>query len=128
MAATKQAWNFPALRPVLALVVLLACAATVLPAQNKKAAEQTRNVQGVVSAPDETPLEGAVVQLKNTKTLQIRSFITQKDGNYYFHGLSPDIDYELKAGYQGTFSGTKTLSSFDSRKDAVINLKMNPKN
>jgi len=63
--------------------------------------------------------------LKNTKTLQIRSFITKDHGAYYFHGLSTDIDYELKAEYQGASSPTKTLSSFDSRKQAVINLKLN---
>ena len=65
---------------------------------------------------------GAVVQLKNTKTFQIRSFITQEHGWYYSHGLSADVDYELKAEYQGTASPTKTLSSFDSRKQATINL------
>jgi hypothetical protein len=70
---------------------------------------------------------GAVVQLKNTKTLQVRSFITKDDGTYYFLGLSPDIDYELHAEYQGASSSTKTLSSFDSRKEAIINLKLNPK-
>ena len=42
------------------------------------------------------------MQLKNTKTFQIRSFITQEHGSYYFHGLSPDVDYELKAEFQGT--------------------------
>jgi hypothetical protein len=70
---------------------------------------------------------GAVVYLKNTKTLQIRSFFTQKDGSYYFHDLSPDIDYELKAEFSGASSGTHTLSSFDSRKLATINLKLNSK-
>ena len=46
-------------------------------------------------------MSGAVVQLKNMKTLQIRSFITQTDGTYRFFELSPDVDYELKADYQG---------------------------
>jgi len=73
------------------------------------------------------PVNGAVVQLKNTKTLQIRSFITQQDGSYYFNGLSTDVDYELKADYQGLSSSTKTLSSFDSRKEAILNLKLNKK-
>jgi hypothetical protein len=41
--------------------------------------------------------------------------------------LSPDVDYELKADYQGASSSTKTLSTFDSRKTATINLKLNPK-
>jgi len=78
-------------------------------------------------APDDSLVNGAVVYLKNTKSLQIRSFFTQKDGSYFFHDLSPDIDYELKAEYNGLSSGSHTLSSFDSRKLATINLKLNPK-
>jgi len=87
----------------------------------------TRSVQGSVTGADDSVVNGAVVQLKNVKTLQIRSFITKDDGTYYFHGLSPDVDYELRADYQGASSGTKTLSSFDSRKDATINLQLKKK-
>lgn len=87
----------------------------------------TRSLEGVVTSAEEAPLSGAVVQLKNTKTLQIRSFVTQDDGHYYFHGLNTDIDYEVKADYKGQSSATHTLSSFDSRKDAVLNLKMKKK-
>ena len=87
----------------------------------------TRSVQGVVTTPEDAAVNGAVVQLKNVKTLQIRSFITKDDGTYFFHGLSPDIDYELRADYQGASSGTKTLSAFDSRKTATMNLKLNKK-
>jgi hypothetical protein len=89
--------------------------------------QRTRSVQGSVTAQDDSLVSGAVVYLKNTKTLQIRSFFSQKDGSYYFHDLSPDIDYELKAEYNGASSGAHTLSSFDSRKQATINLKLNPK-
>lgn len=85
---------------------------------------QTRSVQGVVTADGDTPVEGAVVQLKDTKTLQIRSFITKQGGTYHFHGLSSDVDYELRAEHQGSSSGSKTLSSFDGRKAAVLNLKV----
>jgi hypothetical protein len=87
----------------------------------------TRSVQGSVTAPDDSLVSGAVVYLKNTKSLQIRSFFAQKDGSYYFHDLSPDIDYELKAEYNGLTSGAHTLSSFDTRKLATINLKLNAK-
>ncbi len=87
----------------------------------------TRSVQGFVTAPDDSLVNGAVVYLKNTKTLEIRTFFSQKDGSYYFHDLSPDIDYELKAEYSGESSGGHTLSSFDTRKLATINLKLNPK-
>ena len=112
---------------IFAFLALL-LAASVLPAQKKKDDQATtRNVQGFVTDADDAPVNGAVVQLKNTKTLEIRSFITQDKGSYYFHGLSPDIDYELRAEYNGMSSGTKTLSSFDSRRDAVLNLKLNKK-
>jgi len=95
----------------------------------KKGGDQTRSVQGVVTSPEDAVLGGAVVYLKNLKTLQIRSFITKPDGTYYFHGLNPDVDYELRAESkaQSLASPTKTLSSFDSRREAVINLKMNKK-
>jgi Carboxypeptidase regulatory-like domain len=112
---------------VLALA-LLVCASTGLAQKSRKGDDQNnRSVQGSVTSAEDTPLAGAVVQLKNTKTLQIRSFITKEDGTYYFNGLSPDVDYELRADYQGSTSPTKTLSSFDSRKAATINLKLNKK-
>jgi hypothetical protein len=110
----------------LALLALLLLCAPATFAQKKKA-DNTRSVQGTVSAADDSPVNGAVVQLKNTKTLQIRSFITKDDGTYHFYDLSPDIDYELKADYQGASSNAKTLSSFDSRKQTNLNLKLNPK-
>jgi len=99
-------------------------------AQGKKKGDSTndtRTVQGIVMSPEDMPVPGAVVQLKNTKTLQIRSFITQENGSYYFNGLSTDVDYELKADNKGLSSPVKTLSSFDSRKEAVLNLKLNKK-
>jgi hypothetical protein len=107
------------------LAVFLLCASSTF-AQKKKT-EATRSVQGTVTAADDSPVSGAVVQLKNTKTLQVRSFITQEDGMYHFYDLSLDIDYELKADYQGASSSAKTLSSFDSRTQTVLNLKLNPK-
>ncbi len=105
-------------------VLLLTGAAS---AAKKNEDANLRTVQGVVTAAQGDPVNGAVVQLKNTKTLQIRSFITKDNGSYYFHGLSTDVDYELRADSQDASSGTKTLSSFDSRKQAVMNLKLAPK-
>ena len=112
---------------VLVAVLLLVSAPAGFAQGKKKGDNQNRSVQGAVTSADDQAVVGAVVQLKNTKNLQIRSFITKEDGTFYFHGLSPDIDYELKADFRGASSGTKTLSSFDSRKDATINLKLNPK-
>lgn len=87
----------------------------------------TRAVGGVVRNEADEPVDGAVVQLKDTKTLRVRSYITQADGQYRFYGLSPNVDYEVRADFKDTASDTKTLSLFDSRKQAVINLKLDKK-
>jgi hypothetical protein len=112
-------------------VSVLVCglfAATTVYAQSRQGEDtNVRTVQGTVTNPEDGAVEGAVVQLKNTKTLQIRSFITKEHGAYYFHGLSPNVDYELKAEHQGLSSSSKTLSAFDSRRQAVINLKLEKK-
>lgn len=83
-----------------------------------------RSVEGVVTDGKDQAVNGAVVYIKNSKTLQIRSFITKDQGAYYFHSLSPDVDYELHAESNGATTPNKTLSSFDSRKKATINLKL----
>ena len=106
---------------------LLLLTPTVSAQKKKDDSANARTVQGSVTAADGAAVIGAVVQLKNLKTLQIRSFITKDDGTYYFNGLSPDIDYELKADFDGASSRTKTLSSFDDRKQAIINLELKKK-
>lgn len=88
---------------------------------------KSRSLAGVIRDEKDNPADGAIVQLKDTKSLQVRSFITKEDGTYHFHGLSADVDYQVKAERQGSASGIKTLSVFDSRKDAIINLKLEPK-
>lgn len=93
----------------------------------KKDDPNIRTLQGVVKGTEDNALDGAVVKIKNIKTLQIRSFITKADGQYSFGGLSTNADYEVWADYQGGSSETRTLSVFDSRKAAVINLKVEPK-
>jgi hypothetical protein len=115
---------------VLTLVtgVLLAAAVPAFAADKKDRQEKTtRSVQGVVIDSADAPIEGAVVQLKDTKSLQIRSYITKANGQYQFHGLNPDLDYELKADHQGSSSDTRILSAFDGRKQAMMNLKVQKK-
>jgi len=114
-------------RMMLVAVLAVACA-QLLPAQKKEKEDPTiRSLQGQVNDPDDKPVAGAVVQLKDTKTLQVRSFITQADGGYRFSGLRADTDYEIKADYNGMTSDNKRLSNFDSRKIAMVNLKLNKK-
>jgi hypothetical protein len=96
-----------------------------MPAQRRQGqANALRDVQGMVSDESGKPVVGAVVQLKNTKTLEIISFITKDQGEYYFHGLSPDIDFEISAQFGDKASSVRTLSTFDTRKQSVMNLKL----
>jgi hypothetical protein len=85
---------------------------------------QSRSLQGQVMDDREAPVPGAVVYLKNTKTLAVKTFIADKEANYRFNALSPSVDYEVYAEFNGKKSDTKTLSSFDTRKTAYINLKI----
>lgn len=70
------------------------------------------------------PVAGAVVYLKNTKTLAIKSFIADNGGNFRFPALSPNVDYEVYAESNGKRSEVKILSSLDSRQNPTVNLKL----
>jgi hypothetical protein len=84
----------------------------------------TRSVQGVVTDASGKPLAEAVVQLKDTKSLQIRSYRTGADGSYHFAGLSTNVEYELEAKSDGATTGKKTLTVFNTQKVATVNLKL----
>jgi len=107
---------------LIALGIVLALA-TIAPGQSKKAPAE-RSVTGIVTDATGAPVPGAVIQLKNMKTMQVRSFIARDKGDYYFHGLGTDVDYELKAQKDGHESPPHTLSSFDSHAEAIINLQL----
>lgn len=111
--------------PVRAASIAIVLFCTGLDALPKNEDTTTRTVEGVVANAQNQPVAKAVVQLKNTKTLQIRSFITDADGSYHFAGLGTDVEYKLKAEHEGATSSWKTLSVFNSKKTPVINLKLN---
>jgi hypothetical protein len=109
----------------LAILVSLSLTAVGLFAQkNNKGDVNTRSVEGHVTDSAGNAVAGAAVLLKDTKSLQIRSFITEKDGSYHFAGLNTNVDYDLRAEHNGSSSGSKTLSSFNGRKVATVNLKL----
>ena len=95
--------------------------------QKKKEDQNVRTLHGQVIDAGDNLLEKAVVYLKNTRTLEVRTFITPKDGVYRFNGLSPNVDYEVRAEFGGQSSPSRTLSSFDGRKDVALNLKIENK-
>ncbi|HUI75990.1 MAG TPA: carboxypeptidase-like regulatory domain-containing protein [Candidatus Acidoferrum sp.] len=107
-----------------ASAILLALAAATAKAQDDKHESQLRTVRGFVVDKSDSPVSGGIVYLKNLRTNQIRSYISENDGRYRFSGLDPNADYEVHAEKDGAKSTTKTVSSFDSRKDIVLTLKI----
>ena len=95
--------------------------------QDKKQETQLRTVHGLVTDKSEGAISGSVVFLKNTRTNTVRSSFTDDSGSYRFSGLDPNADYELHAEKDGAKSNTRTVSSFDSRKDITLNLKIEKK-
>jgi len=113
------------------LLVLL-CAASAAPfsvlifAQERGGYESgvSRLLQGQVFNRNDKPVSEAIVYLKNTRTLVVKTYIAGQDGGYRFPALSPNVDYQIFAEHAGKRSGVKTLSAFDSRREARINLKI----
>ena len=108
---------------ILALVLFVSMAS----AQDAKREAQLRTVHGIVTDKSEAPIPSSVVFLKNTRSNAVRSYIADDAGNYRFSGLDPNADYEIHAEKDGATSQTRTVSSFDSKKDIIINLKIEKK-
>jgi hypothetical protein len=117
---TRRKWFIS----LLAIVALIALGDQAFAQKKRKKGERTRTVKGLVTTEAEDPIRGAVVQLKNTRTLQVKSFFTTPAGSYYFHGLDPNVDYEMKAKFDEASSRTRTVSSFDDRIELIYNFKL----
>jgi len=109
---------------LLAAGVACACVFVVAEAQSGGSRSELRSLTGHVFSGETQPVPKAVVYLKNTKTLAVKTYITEQDGSYRFPALAPNVDYEVYAEFQGAHSDTKTLSAFDSRKQANITLRI----
>jgi hypothetical protein len=116
-------------------VLLIACLAAAqvnipitgggLSAPTKKTRPTSKMLTGTVTDKAEQPIVGAVVYLKNSKTLSVKSFFTQQDGTYRFPQLALNTDYEVWAEKDGKKSDSKSISQFDDRYNPTINLRIN---
>jgi hypothetical protein len=109
------------LLPLASLLSLTILALAVSPAL---AQGDMRTVRGTVIDKDEAPLASAIVHLKNMRTMAVRTYITDTNGAFRFSGLDPNIDYELHAEHDNLTSNNRTISSFDTRKEIVVPLKV----
>ena len=117
------------MKRALICIILLLTASTLFAqsGEKDKNSSGTRILVGFVTDKASNPIPQALVYLKNTKTQSVKTFIAENDGSYRFHQLSTNIDYEIHAEKDGKRSDTKTLSSFDTRPQARINLKIDSK-
>jgi Carboxypeptidase regulatory-like domain len=109
------------------MAAILAMAAVTMTAQDTKREAQLRTVHGIVQDKSENLLSESVVFLKNTRTNVVRSSYTDSTGKYRFSGLDPNADYEIFAEKDAAKSAVHTITSFDSRKDITLNLKIEKK-
>jgi hypothetical protein len=93
----------------------------------KKGDLQLRVVRGTVLDKDENPVPSAIVYLKNVKSQAVKTYIADDKGLYRFSGLDPNVDYEIHAEQKDLISPTRTVSSFDSRSEIDMPLKLTKK-
>ena len=112
---------------MLLLGLLIALPAGSQSKADKKAEAQLRTVHGSVLDSSENPIGSGVVYLVNVKTQAVRTLYAGDDGTYRFSGLDPNVDYEIHAEREDMTSPTRTVSSYDSRRDIEITLKLSKK-
>jgi hypothetical protein len=117
------------LRKTFGVFALVALAATLLFAQEKPNGKESelRTVRGTVVDKEETPVDTAVVYLKNSHSQDIITHLSDTDGTFRFSGLDLNVDYEIHAEKDGWTSSTRSISNFDTRKEFVLTLKMDHK-
>jgi hypothetical protein len=83
-----------------------------------------RVVSGFVSDGHSDPVVGATVFLRDAKSKAIRSYTTVEKGRFRFAGVNMAEDHELWAEKAGKKTAVKTVSSWDTRKEFEVELKL----
>lgn len=104
---------------ILLCVSGMRAAAQVTPgtAVTSKKVPQPRTVEGIVRSKSGSPIQNAVVYLKDTHSLTVKSFLSTADGSFHFRQLSLNADYDLWAELNGKRSKTRSISQFNSKPD-----------
>ena len=83
-----------------------------------------RTVSGTILDESSQPVVGATVFLKNEKTKAIRSYISTAGGHFRFSQVDMSVDFDLWSEKDGKKSAIRTVSSWDDRKEFILDLKI----
>ena len=84
--------------------------------------QHARAISGTVRDKAGNALPKAVVELEDRVSLAIRSYISDRDGHYYFGEINPDVEFTLKAHYRTYWSKTHTVSKFTEGSQLHVDL------
>jgi hypothetical protein len=83
-----------------------------------------RTIEGLVCSKEGAPIQGAVVYLQDSKSLAVKSYLSDAEGRFHFRQLSTSADFDLWAELNGKRSKTKSISQFNSKTDLNYKLKL----
>jgi pimeloyl-ACP methyl ester carboxylesterase len=90
----------------------------------RKDEEKTKTIHGVVQDLRGKPILGARVLIRNVKDNVTRTVTTDEAGSYTVRGLTPDVDYEVRADFRGVVSEKKGVSAYLDREDNLLNFSL----
>lgn len=109
---------------IFAAVAAVPCVAVAATAAETTKVPHLRTIDGQVCNKDGSPITGAIVYLKDEKSLAVKSYLSDDEGRFHFRQLSMNLDYDLWAELNGKRSRTKNISQFNSKPDLHYKLKL----
>ena len=93
-----------------------------IPAATQTPGDPTvRTLSGQVTDTSHEPIRGAIVELRDEKSNEVVTYLTDAEGHYEFRRLDGNIDYEVWVVFRGRRTPTHSISKFDSHMAKIIN-------
>jgi hypothetical protein len=109
----------------IACVIAVTVAVTLLwtlPAHSQQQPNPSlRSLSGRVTDTSHEPIRGVIVELRNSATHEVVTYITDASGRYNFKRLDGNVDYEVGVVFRGRRSATRSISKFDSHMVKILN-------